>query len=138
MGALYVQNSAWLLPSRPDLDENMQYMAAQIEELGGSCYLFSASVLLPGSVERLTDEFRDQADSQLEEIIERLDKVSTILDTAASPTALERAEGELKRERVAYLRARRLAYFGNTKEAEVDARLEALKRSLDELYRSEK
>ena len=138
MGALYVQNSAWLLPSRPTLDENMQYIAARIEEMGGSCYLFSAFTLLPGSVDRLTNEFRTQADNQLEEIIERLDKVSAMLDIAASPAALERAEEELKRERVAYLRARRLAYFGNTKEAEVDARLEALKRSLDELYRSEK
>jgi hypothetical protein len=138
MGALYVQNAACLLPARPDLDENMQYIAAQIEEMGGSCYLFSASALLPGSVERLVEEFRAQADSHLEEIIERLDKVSATLETVASPSALERAEGELKRERVAYLRARRLAFFGSTKEAEVDAQLDALKRSLDELYRSAK
>src|SRR5947209_5016943 len=138
MGALYVQNAACLLPSRPDLDENMQYIAAQIEEMGGSCYLFSASALLPGSGERLAEEFRAQADNQLDEIIGRLDRVSDALDTAASPSALERAEGELKRERIAYLRARRLAFFGSTKEAEVDARLDTLKRSLDELYRSGK
>jgi exonuclease VII small subunit len=138
MGALNVQNAAWLLPSRPDLDENMQYIVAQIEEMGGSCYLFSAAALMTGSVERLTEEFRTQADSHLEEIIERLEMVSVALDSAASPSALERAEGDLKRERVAYLRARRLAYFGNTKEAEVDARLDALKRSLDDLYRGGK
>src|SRR5947209_3538589 len=138
MGALYLQNAACLLPSRPDLDENMQYIAAQIEEMGGSCYLFSASPLLPGSTERLVEEFRAQADSHLDEIIERLDEISAALEGAASPSALERAEGELKRERVAYLRARRLAYFGATNEAEVDARLDALKRSLDELYRSGK
>jgi hypothetical protein len=138
MGGLYVQNAACLLPSRPDLDENMKYVAAQIEEMGGSCYLFSASALLPGSAERLMEEFRAQADSQLEEIIVRLDRVSAALDAAASPSALEDAEGELKRERVAYLRARRLAFFGSTQEAEVDTRLETLKRSLDELYRSGK
>ena len=138
MGGLYLQNAACLLPSRPDLDENMQYIAGQIEEMGGSCYLFSASALLPGSVERLREEFRAQADTQLEEIMERLDRVSATLAAAASPSALEHAEGELKRERVAFLRARRLAFFGSAKEAEVDARLEALKRSLDELYRSGK
>lgn len=138
MGGLYVQNAACLLPSRPDLDENMQYIAAQIDEMGGSCYLFSASALLPGSVERLTEEFRAQADGQLEEIIKRLDRISAALDATTSPDIREQAEGELKRERVAYLRARRLAFFGSTKEAEVDARLDSLKRCLDELYRSGK
>jgi hypothetical protein len=138
MGGLYVQNAACLLPSRPDLDENMKYIAAQIEEMGGSCYLFSAAALLPGSAERLVEEFRAQADAQLEEIIVRLDRVSAALDAAASPSTLEDVEGELKRERVAYLRARRFAFFGSTQEAEVDARLDALKRSLDELYRSGK
>jgi hypothetical protein len=138
MGGLYVQDAACLLPSRPDLDENMQYIAAQIEGMGGSCYLFSASMLLPGSVERLTEEFRTQADDRLEEIMKRLDSISAALDTTASPAILEQAEGELKRERIAYLRARRLAFFGSTKETEVDARLEALQCSLDELYRSGK
>jgi len=138
MGALYIQNAACLLPARHDLDENMQYIAAQIEEMGGSSYLFAADTRLPGGEDRLTAEFRDQADERLEEIVDRLDKVSARLEHAASPSALERAEGDLKRERVAYLRARRLAYFGSTKEAEVDARLETLKRSLDDLYRSAK
>ena len=138
MGALHVQNAAWLLPSRPNLDENMQYIAAQIEERGGSCYLFTASALLPGSAESLVAEFRAQADGEFNATLARLDQVSTMLDGAVSPNALARAEGELKRERVAYLRARRLAFFGSSKEAEVETRLDALKRSLDDLYRSGK
>ena len=138
MGGLYVQNAACLLPSRPDLDENMQYIAAQIEEMGGSCYLFSASTLLPGSVERLTEQFRAQADGQMEEIIKRLDCISAALDVTAGPDKREQAAGELKRERAAYLRARRLAFFGSTKETEVDTRLDALRHSLDEIYRSDK
>lgn len=137
MGGLYIQNAVCLLPSRADLDENMQYIAAQIEEMGGSCYLFSAASLLPGSVERLTEEFRAQADTRLQEIIQRLDRISATLETNADPDLREQAEGDLKRERVAYLRARRLAFFGNTQENEVDARLDALKRSLDDLYRSD-
>jgi hypothetical protein len=138
MGALYLQNAVCLLPSRPDLNENMQYIAAQIEEMGGSCYLFSASALLPGSEERLAEDFRAQADDQLEEIIERLDKVSAALYTAASPSALERAEKELKRERVAFLRAQRLAFFGSTKEAVIECRLNTLKESIEDLYRDGK
>ena len=36
----------------------------------------------------------------------------------------------------AYLRARRLNYFGSTREADVDALLDGLRRSLDDLYRN--
>ena len=138
MGAVYVQNAAWVLPARPNLDENMQYIAAQIQDMGGSCYLFSAAAMLPSSDERLKEEFRAEADSQVEAMLDRLDQASAALDSAASPHALEQAEAELKRERNAYLRARRLAYFGSSKEADVDMRLDALKRSLDDLYRSGK
>lgn len=136
MGALYLQNAACILPARPDLDENMQYVAAAIEEMGGAAHLFTATMPLPGADERIVAEFRALADGRLEEIAARLDRIQGQLDSPASPSALERAEEELKRERIAYLRARRLAYFGSAREADVDSRLEELKRALDDLYRS--
>jgi uncharacterized protein Yka (UPF0111/DUF47 family) len=138
MGAVYLQNAVCLLPARPELVENMQYVADAIEEMGGTCHLFKASAVLPESPERIETEFRELADSRLDEIIERLDRVKETLEAAASPTALERAEEDIKRERISYLRARRLAFFGSTREEEVDSRLEDLKRSLDDLYRSGK
>jgi hypothetical protein len=138
MGALYLQNAVCLLPARPELVENMQYVADAIEEMGGTCHLFNASAVLPEPPERIEQEFRELADSRLNEIISRLDRVKETLEAAASPSALERAEEEIRRERIAYLRARRLAFFGSTREVEVDARLEELKRSLDDLFRSGK
>src|ERR1044071_3287688 len=65
MGALYLQNAACILPARPDLIENMQYVADAIEEMGGTCHLFRASAALPGSTERIRYEFRDMADERL-------------------------------------------------------------------------
>ena len=138
MGVVYLQNAVCLLPARPDLVENMEYVAAMIEEMGGTCFLFLAKTALPGADERLHEEFSILADTRLQEIIERLDRVETDLDSAVSPASLERGEEELKRERIAYLRVRRLAYFGSTKEQEVDSRLESLKQALDEMYRSSK
>jgi hypothetical protein len=138
MGALYLQNAVSLLPNRPDLAENMDYIAASIEEMGGSCYLFSAKALLPGSPGRLAEEFRAQSDKRMEEIAARLGAIQECLDSTKDPESIERIEEDVKRERVAYLRARRLAYFGGTKEKDVDERLENLKRTLDDLYRSEK
>ena len=138
MGALYLQNAVCLLPARADLVENMHYVAGAIEEIGGTCHLFAATALLPGDFESLEADFRAQADSRLEELAARLDRVKASLDSAASPSALEQAEEDLKRERIAYLRARRLAFFGSSRESEVDSRLEDLKRALDDLYRSGK
>lgn len=138
MGALYLQNAVCLLPARPDLDENLHYVTQMIEETGGTCYLFSTSALLPGSDARLIGEFQAIADDKIAEIVQRLEAIQTRLEAAATPSDLERVEGDLKRERISYLRARRQAYFGSTREAEADERLDALKRALDDLYRTGK
>jgi hypothetical protein len=137
MGAVYLHNSAWVLPDRPELVENMHYVAGAIEEMGGSCQLFAATAMLPGGTERIAREFGALADERLGEVIERLDRLSSTLSGIIEPNALEQAEEDLKRERVAYLRARRLAHCGSTRGAEVDARIDKLRRALDELYRSE-
>lgn len=136
MGALYLQNAVSALPNRPDLAENMDYIAGMIEEMGGSCYLFSAKALLPGSPARLAEEFRAQSDKRMEEIAARLDEIQGCLNSAAEPDAVERIEDDVKRERVSFLRARRLAFFGGTKEEDVDVRMDHLKKALDDLYRS--
>jgi hypothetical protein len=138
MGVLYLQDAVCIVPSRPDLDENMQYIAETIAEMGGTYYLFTASTFFPEGARRLADGFRDLADAAFHEIAERIEKAQTALSEAASLTALEEVEEELKRERVAYLRARRLAYFGNDKEKKVEERLDTLRRTLDDLHRDGK
>jgi hypothetical protein len=135
MGALYLQDAVCALPARADLTENMQYVAEAIAEAGGVCHLFSANTLLPGGGTQLVESFRALADARFSEIGERARGVEALLSAANSPEALEKAEEELKRERVAYLRARRLAYFGGGQEVQVEARLDALRAALDEIHR---
>lgn len=138
MGALYLQDAVCVVPSRADLDENMQYIAEAIAEMGGIYHLFKASAFFPEGGQRLAEGFRSLADTAFEEIAERIEAAQNASAEAASLTALEAAEEELKRERVAYLRARRLAYFGSDREASVEKRLDALRRSLDDLHRNGK
>jgi hypothetical protein len=92
--------------------------------------------LLKGADE-IAAGFRALADARLAEIAVRLERIQSALDIADDPAALEQAEDDLKRERVAYLRARKLAYVGGSpeQEADVDSRLERLRRTLDEQYR---
>lgn len=138
MGAVYLQDGVCLLPSRPDLDENMQYVADSIQGMGGTSHLFSATAVLPEGAQRLQHEFRSQTDGRLNEIAERLAVLQTAFETANIAIDTERVEEEVKRERVAYLRIRRLAYFGSTRETDVDNRLENLQRALEEMNRSDK
>jgi len=135
MGALYLQDAVCVVPSRPDLDENMQYIAEAIAEMGGTYHLFKASTFFPEGDARLAGGFRDLADTAFEEIAKRVEAAQSALTKAAGLTALEAAEEELKRERVAYLRAKRLAYFGSDKATAVGKQLDTLRRSLDDLHR---
>jgi len=136
MGAIYLQDAVCLLPARPELDENMLYIATSIEEMGGSCHLFQAQSSLPGGDGQLVQDFQKLADGRLSEILERLELLQASLHGSVDQTLLERAEEDLKRERIAYLRVRALAYFGSNQHTEVDARLHQLKSSLDELYKN--
>lgn len=135
MGALYLQDAVCLLPDRPDLTENMQYVAETIAEMEGTYHLFAAKTLFADGAERLVQGFRQLADARYEEICWRIAGVETALGEAASLAALETAEEELKRERVAYLKAKRLAYFASDKETEVETRLDTLRQALDTIHR---
>jgi len=135
MGALYLQDAVCLLPARPDLQENMQYIGETIAEMEGTYHLFSAKSIFAEGTERLIQNFRQLADTRYEEIGARIKNVEASLEEAASLTELETAEEELKRERIAYLKAKRLAYFGSGSEREVENRLDTLRRSLDGLHR---
>lgn len=138
MGALYLQDAVCVVPSRPDLDENMQYIAEAIAEMGGTYHLLKASPLFPEGGERLAEGFRSLANAAFEEIVERIETARINLTESASLTALEAVEEELKRERVAYLRAKRLAYFGSEKASVVEKQLDTLRHSLDNLHRNGK
>lgn len=135
MGALYLQDAVCVLPARADLQENMQYIGETITEMDGTYHLFTAKCIFADGGERIVDSFRQLADMRYEEIAARTRIVEASLEAAVSLTALEGAEEDLKRERIAYLKAKRLAYFGSDRENEVERRLDTLRSSLDDIHR---
>jgi hypothetical protein len=138
MGALYLHNGAWVLPALPELIENMEYTAASIQELGGSCQVILGTARLPGGEEQIVAEFRAMADERAQDTLRRLGDINERLDEAAGLSAIERAEEDIKRERTSYLRQRRIAYFGCNRDAEVDKRIAELRGKLDTLFRTAK
>ncbi len=130
LGALYLQDAVCLLPARPELDENMHYIAMAIEEMGGTYHLFRSQTTLPQGEPRLIEAFRKLADVRLASLQARLEELKGNL----SPETMEKAETELKNVRIAYLRSRRLSYFGSSLEPVLEEQLKEIRHALDEQY----
>jgi hypothetical protein len=138
MGVIYLQDAVCILPWRPELVENMEYVTGTVEEMGGSCHLFAAEALLPNGDQRLVDSFISLADERLKEIAYRLAGVQDALESASALDEVEAVEEDLKKERVAYLRGQRMAYFGSIQAGEVERRLDRIREALDGLHRNQK
>src|SRR5437016_1691778 len=76
IGAVYLQDGAAALPSRDDLDENLSYIAASVNELGGNAILLRATAFGANDAEELTERFRRSADARMSEILVRLRAIS--------------------------------------------------------------
>jgi uncharacterized iron-regulated protein len=136
LGAIYIQDGVAVVPARDDLDENMSYIASSVEELGGSATLLRSEGLAEKDNKQIIEKFQKAADSRLEEILGRLESLRQAVREVAEPSDLESAEDGLKRERHAYLKARRLNFFGSSNEARVDKEIDAIRAAIDKRTRS--
>ena len=137
LGCLYLQDGVCVLPRRDDLFENLQYVATQIMEGEGTFHLLS-SVATEEESAKLIRRFRAVADERMSAALVRLAELEAKLSDIGPLTDFERAEDELRRERVGFLRARRLNYFGSDSEKEVEAALDRVRTGLDLLARGNK
>src|SRR5512138_1505717 len=58
-GALYLQDSVCVVPATTELAENMQWIADEIREVGGTAYLFRATATAPGQDDRIEARFAE-------------------------------------------------------------------------------
>ena len=133
LGAAYLQDAVCVLPSRNDLQIEFEETAHIIREMGGTATLFHAVPLSEGEDEAVLQAFRDLADERYRAIIGRIGAALEILQGQVTVGDIEVAEESLMRERVGFLRAQRLAYIGGTMEPKVEALLETLRKTLDEI-----
>jgi len=131
LGALYLQDAVCILPARPDLVENMQYVAETIAEMNGTYHLFSADTLFPEDSKRIQSDFQLLASARFDEIDSSLSSIELGLEDG-SPQRLERGDEEFRRERTAYLKARKIAYFGAENESSVEGHLDELQHALEQ------
>ncbi len=130
LGAVYVQDGVAALPSRDDLDENLRQVAADVVEYEGTAFVVPTE--LPGpDDERMRGLFRSAADRRFAEVETALRATLAALGDSSQLGDLEEAEQSLARERIAFLRAKRISYLGGDKEPEVERLLRELRERLD-------
>jgi len=75
MGAILLQDSAWVLPANPRTREKMQWLSTEIRDMeGGVATLWEAQEVFTGQSTDLVQQFTAQVDTVYTEILTQLDK----------------------------------------------------------------
>ena len=133
VGALYLQDSVSIVPATSELAENMQWIADEIQELGGEAYLFRATTTTPPHEEQIVGRFAEASRTEAERLREMLGALEQRLGSAASPEDLVAREDELRRIRQAALKLRRRSHFPVREEETLQRRVRAVHDRLDRL-----
>ena len=72
LGALPLQDAVWVMPASAPTREQMQWLAAEIEELEGEVTLWEARLTLNGQEETVVQQFIKQAEAGYREILDAL------------------------------------------------------------------
>lgn len=74
LGAIALQDAAWVLPKTPRTQEQFQWLAAEITELQGESVLWEAEQLYATNPEALKQQFVDPVEAEYREILSALKK----------------------------------------------------------------
>src|ERR671928_1271572 len=71
LGALLLHDAVWVLPDQPRTAEQIQWLTAEIQEMGGEAYSWRASSILVQDDESLTEQFNEQVDAVYADLLKR-------------------------------------------------------------------
>jgi hypothetical protein len=73
LGAVALQDAAWVLPATDRCRENFQWLASEIVELGGEALLFDGELLMGNTDAALRERFEEPARAAYVELLAALD-----------------------------------------------------------------
>ena len=74
LGALLLHEAVWVLPDLPRTAEQVQWLTAEIQEMGGEAYSWRANAILGESDEAIKQQFNEQVDAVYSELLKKLEK----------------------------------------------------------------
>ena len=107
LGAILLHEAVWVVPDLPRTAEQIQWLAAEIEEMGGNAFYWRASSLLSAQEESILHQFQEQVDTVYTKLLKRLEKskpdlqeISREYQLAASQDFFHSKLGLLVREKL--------------------------------------
>ena len=74
LGAILLHEAIWVLPDQPRTAEQIQWLTAEIQEMGGEAYSWRANTILGEDDESITEQFKEQVDAVYSELLKKLEK----------------------------------------------------------------
>jgi hypothetical protein len=74
LGAITIYDAVWVLPDNPRTHEQFQWLAAEIQEMGGEAMFWKAQAELAGQEEILMAQFQIQVEKIYRGLLERMDQ----------------------------------------------------------------
>jgi hypothetical protein len=74
LGAVLLHDAVWVLPDLPRTAEQIQWLTAEIQEMGGEAYSWRANTILEQDNEALTQQFNEQVDAVFADLLKKLAK----------------------------------------------------------------
>ena len=74
LGAILLHEAIWVLPDQPRTAEQVQWLSAEIKEMGGEVYSWRANTILGQTDESITQQFNEQVDKVYSELLKKLEK----------------------------------------------------------------
>lgn len=84
LGAIKIFEAVWVLPKNFHTREQFQWLAAEIQEMGGEAMVWNGGPQFPGQDELVESLFARQAEEAYREVLNRLDQPGADLAEAAA------------------------------------------------------
>lgn len=74
IGAILIHDSVWVLPDLPRTSEQVQWLTAEIQEMGGEAHSWRAATLLVENDDAIKQQFTGQVDAAYSELLKKIKK----------------------------------------------------------------
>ena len=74
LGAILLHEAIWILPDQPRTAEQVQWLTAEIQEMGGEAYSWRANTILGQDDEAITQQFNAQVNKVYSDLLKKLEK----------------------------------------------------------------
>ena len=72
VGAILLNDAVWVLPSTPRTTEHLQWLTAEIQEMGGSVNVWKSNLVSGLREEALIEQFKAQVDEEFKGLLKKL------------------------------------------------------------------